>query len=86
MKKFVAYSITSSRQQGTVDRRYKHFDWLSLRIDEQFPCCFTPKLPEKQSAGRFEEDFVKRRQVLIIILMNGKLNSVLLQLRSACPD
>lgn len=67
MKKFVAYSITSSRQQGTVDRRYKHFDWLSLRIDEQFPCCFTPKLPEKQSAGRFEEDFVKRRQELLNI-------------------
>ena len=66
MKKYVAYNVTSSRQSGVVDRRYKHFDWLAMRIEEQFPCSLTPKLPAKQSSGRFEEDFIQRRQVKLI--------------------
>jgi len=65
MKKYVAYNVTSSRQSGVVDRRYKHFDWLAMRIEEQFPCSLTPKLPAKQSSGRFEEDFIQRRQELL---------------------
>ena len=82
MKKYVAYNVTSSRQSGVVDRRYKHFDWLAMRIEEQFPCSLTPKLPAKQSSGRFEEDFIQRRQVKLIEVCDFR--AVLLVFKQFC--
>ncbi|CAB1319206.1 unnamed protein product [Coregonus sp. 'balchen'] len=66
MKSYIAYKLTPTHTQTQVNRRYKHFDWLYARLVEKFPVISVPHIPEKQAAGRFEEDFIsKRRKGLI---------------------
>jgi len=50
MKEFIAYSVVSTNGH-TVERRYKHFDWLNDRIAGKFHVFALPPLPEKQIAG-----------------------------------
>jgi len=61
IKSFIAYQITPTFSNIQVSRRYKHFDWLQKRLDEKYSTIAVPPLPEKQIAGRFEDDFVNSR-------------------------
>nr|CAB3266462.1 sorting nexin-33-like [Phallusia mammillata] len=61
LKKFVCYNLTPSDTEVTVQRRYKHFDWLYGRLVERYPMVAVPRLPDKQASGRFEEDFIEAR-------------------------
>ena len=61
LKKFVCYKLTPSDTAITVQRRYKHFDWLYARLVERYPMIGIPRLPDKQASGRFEEDFIEAR-------------------------
>ena len=61
LKKFICYNVTPSDTNITVQRRYKHFDWLYARLVERFPIVAIPRLPDKQASGRFEEDFIEGR-------------------------
>ncbi|XP_055556109.1 sorting nexin-18-like isoform X2 [Falco biarmicus] len=62
MKSYIAYKLVPSHTGQQVHRRYKHFDWLYGRLAEKFPVISVPHLPEKQAAGRFEEDFISKRR------------------------
>ncbi|XP_056136794.1 sorting nexin-18-like [Lampris incognitus] len=62
MKSYMSYGLTPTHTNTQVNRRYKHFDWLYARLVERFPVISVPHLPEKQAAGRFEEDFISKRR------------------------
>lgn len=70
LKTFISYDITPSTNNIVVRRRYKHFDWLMQRMEEKFIITPLPTLPEKQIAGRFQEDFVEHRRNLLQLWVN----------------
>lgn len=61
-KKYTFYTITSLPKGPSVNRRYKHFDWLNQRLMEEFPIIPLPPLPEKQISGRFDDEVVEYRK------------------------
>lgn len=63
MKSFIAYQLTPSFNNIPVSRRYKHFDWLHLRLVDKFSLIPIPPLPDKQISGRYEEQFIEHRRV-----------------------
>lgn len=63
LKSFIAYQLTPSFNNNPVSRRYKHFDWLHLRLVEKFCLIPIPPLPDKQISGRYDEEFVEHRRV-----------------------
>jgi len=76
LKKFICYNLTPSDTAVTVQRRYKHFDWLYGRLTERFPIIVIPKLPEKQASGRFEEDFIEARMARLKLWVNNEFLSI----------
>lgn len=70
LKTYISYDITPSTSNIVVRRRYKHFDWLMQRLLEKFIISPLPTLPEKQIAGRFQEDFVEHRRNLLQLWVN----------------
>lgn len=70
LKSFIAYDIMPSTSNIVVRRRYKHFDWLMQRLEDKFIVTPLPLLPEKQIAGRFQEDFVEHRRNLLQLWLN----------------
>ena len=70
MKTFIAYAVTASNSQQSVVRRYKHYDWLHERLTEKFTCLSVPPLPEKQLAGRFNDEFVEKRREQLEVWTN----------------
>lgn len=70
LKTYISYDITPSTSNIVVRRRYKHFDWLMQRMEEKFIVTPLPPLPEKQIAGRFQEDFVEHRRNLLQLWVN----------------
>lgn len=70
LKTYISYDITPSTSKIVVRRRYKHFDWLMQRLEEKFIFTPLPPLPEKQIAGRFQEDFVEHRRNLLQLWVN----------------
>lgn len=70
LKTYISYDITPSTSNIVVRRRYKHFDWLMQRLLEKFIITPLPTLPEKQIAGRFQEDFVEHRRNLLQLWVN----------------
>lgn len=69
-KTYISYDVTPSTSNIGVRRRYKHFDWLMQRLSEKFLLTPLPPLPEKQIAGRFQEDFVEHRKNLLQLWVN----------------
>uniref|UniRef100_UPI00358ED15F sorting nexin-9-like n=1 Tax=Myxine glutinosa TaxID=7769 RepID=UPI00358ED15F len=62
MKSFIEYQLTPSDSLVSVFRRYKHFDWLYERLVAKFGAvALVPPLPDKQVAGRFEDEFIQLR-------------------------
>jgi len=64
IKQFIAYQVTPSYSNIQVSRRYKHFDWLYHVLVKKFGGVIAiPPLPEKQVAGRFDEDLIEHRRI-----------------------
>ena len=55
-------SPTSSTTRITVMRRFSHFVMLHTALARRLPGIALPPLPEKQYAGRFNDDFVEARR------------------------
>ncbi|VDK32865.1 unnamed protein product [Gongylonema pulchrum] len=53
-----------------VSRRYKHFDWLHEQMSTKYILIPLPPLPEKQVAGRYEEDLIEHRKNILQIWVN----------------
>ncbi|XP_018608064.1 sorting nexin-33-like [Scleropages formosus] len=70
IKTFISYRVTPSHTGHPVYRRYKHFDWLYNRLLQKFTIICLPHLPEKQATGRFEEDFIEKRQRQLTLWMD----------------
>ncbi|VDM24165.1 unnamed protein product [Toxocara canis] len=70
LKSFIAYSVTSSLSGIQVSRRYKHFDWLHEQMSAKYLLIPIPPLPEKQVAGRYEEDLIEHRKNILQIWVN----------------
>ncbi|CAJ0931039.1 unnamed protein product, partial [Mesorhabditis belari] len=70
LKSFIAYSLTSSASGIQVARRYKHFDWLHEQLQSKFIMLSIPPLPEKQVAGRYEEDLIDHRKHILQLYVN----------------
>lgn len=52
----------SSPVRITVHRRFSHFVVLHTALTRRLPGIALPPLPEKQYAGRFNDDFVEARR------------------------
>lgn len=63
LKSFIAYQLTPSFNNIPVSRRYKHFDWLHIRLVEKFSIIPIPPLPDKQISGRYDNEFIEHRRV-----------------------
>ncbi|KAI1732819.1 WASP-binding domain of sorting nexin protein [Ditylenchus destructor] len=70
LKSFIAYSLTCSLSGIQVSRRYKHFDWLHEQLSNKYILISIPPLPEKQVAGRFEEDLIEYRKNVLQLWTN----------------
>ncbi|KAI1301401.1 Sorting nexin lst-4 [Halotydeus destructor] len=61
LKSYISYSLTPSFNSIQVSRRFKHFDWLHGRLEEKYITIPIPPLPDKQIAGRYQDDFIRHR-------------------------
>ncbi|KAJ2784466.1 Vacuolar protein sorting-associated protein vps5 [Coemansia javaensis] len=69
LKPYIAYRVRTQTsapmfREGdmTVRRRYRDFDWLVQELVARHPGVVVPAIPEKQSMGRFEDEFVEARR------------------------
>lgn len=69
LKSHIAYKIHTQsdapmfrEHDMVVRRRYRDFDWLIQELVARHPGIIVPPIPEKQSMGRFEDEFVEARR------------------------
>jgi hypothetical protein len=48
-----------------VQRRYNEFLALNEQLNERWPGCYVPAIPEKQIFGDKEDDFIEERRQLL---------------------
>ncbi|WAR03489.1 SNX9-like protein [Mya arenaria] len=48
-----------------VSRRFKHFDWLHIQLENKYTCIPIPPLPDKTLSGRYEDEFIDGRMKLL---------------------
>ncbi|CAM2700114.1 unnamed protein product [Rotaria socialis] len=71
LKAFTEYKvITDIPGSHFVLRRYKQFDWLHEQLVNKFRFICIPPLPEKQIAGRFDQEFVEERRRQLELWLN----------------
>ncbi|KAJ1895340.1 Vacuolar protein sorting-associated protein vps5 [Kickxella alabastrina] len=66
---YIAYKVCTHsdapmfrESEMVVRRRYRDFDWLAQELVARHPGIIVPAIPEKQSMGRFEDEFVEARR------------------------
>ncbi|KAJ1833178.1 Vacuolar protein sorting-associated protein vps5 [Coemansia sp. RSA 2711] len=69
LKSHIAYKVRTQsdgemfgERDMVVRRRYRDFDWLVQELVARHPGVIVPAIPEKQSMGRFEDEFVEARR------------------------
>ncbi|KAJ1958132.1 Vacuolar protein sorting-associated protein vps5 [Dipsacomyces acuminosporus] len=69
LKSYIAYKVKTQsdapmfrESEMVVRRRYRDFDWLIQELVARHPGIIVPAIPEKQSMGRFEDEFVESRR------------------------
>ncbi|KAJ2721515.1 Vacuolar protein sorting-associated protein vps5 [Coemansia sp. Benny D115] len=69
LKSYIAYKVRTQsdapmfrESDMIVRRRYRDFDWLIQELVARHPGIIVPPIPEKQSMGRFEDEFVEARR------------------------
>ncbi|KAJ1722375.1 Vacuolar protein sorting-associated protein vps5 [Coemansia erecta] len=69
LKSYIAYKVRTRsdapmfrESDMIVRRRYRDFDWLIQELVARHPGIVVPAIPEKQSMGRFEDEFVESRR------------------------
>lgn len=63
----VKYTVTGQDREGRfeVSRRYNEFHMLHQVLEERWPGCFIPCIPEKQILGDKEDGFIEERRSLL---------------------
>ncbi|KAJ1675938.1 Vacuolar protein sorting-associated protein vps5 [Spiromyces aspiralis] len=49
--------------ETVVRRRYRDFEWLYFNLTFNHPGVIVPPIPEKQTIGRFDEQFIEQRRL-----------------------
>ncbi|KAJ1813448.1 Vacuolar protein sorting-associated protein vps5 [Coemansia sp. RSA 2598] len=69
LKSYIVYKVRTQSDAPmfrdndmVVRRRYRDFDWLIQELVARHPGIIVPAIPEKQSMGRFEDEFVEARR------------------------
>ncbi|KAJ1974413.1 Vacuolar protein sorting-associated protein vps5 [Dimargaris xerosporica] len=69
MNAYVVYKVHThtlspafDQSDYTVRRRYRDFHWLFTQLHQSNPGVIIPPVPEKQSLGRFQDEFVETRR------------------------
>ncbi|KAJ1852226.1 Vacuolar protein sorting-associated protein vps5 [Coemansia sp. RSA 2703] len=69
LKSYIAYKVRTRsdapmfrESEMIVRRRYRDFDWLIQELVARHPGIIVPAIPEKQSMGRFEDEFIESRR------------------------
>ncbi|KAJ2480393.1 Vacuolar protein sorting-associated protein vps5 [Coemansia sp. RSA 2320] len=72
LKSYIAYKVLTQSDAAmfrerdmAVRRRYRDFDWLIQELVARHPGVIVPPIPEKQSMGRFEDEFVEARRAAL---------------------
>ncbi|XP_052799540.1 sorting nexin lst-4-like [Mya arenaria] len=65
LKSYIAYQLTPSFSNIQVSRRFKHFDWLHIQLENKYTCIPIPPLPDKTLSGRYEDEFIDGRMKLL---------------------
>ncbi|KAJ1914621.1 Vacuolar protein sorting-associated protein vps5 [Mycoemilia scoparia] len=70
LKSHIVYKIVTRTESGILDeyetsvrRRYKDFEWLYHNLTFNHSGVIVPPIPEKQSLGRFDENFIEQRRI-----------------------
>ncbi|KAI8916534.1 Vps5 C terminal like-domain-containing protein [Powellomyces hirtus] len=63
----------------TVNRRFSDFYWLFDKLVLQHPGIIIPPVPEKQTLGRFQEEFVESRRMGLEYFMRKVVSHPILQ-------
>jgi hypothetical protein len=63
----IKYTVTGTDSEGRfeIQRRYNEFLALNNALNERWPGCYVPAIPEKQIIGDKEEGFVEERRQLL---------------------
>lgn len=63
----IKYTVTGTDSEGRfeIQRRYNEFLALNNALNERWPGCYVPAIPEKQLIGDKEEGFVEERRQLL---------------------
>lgn len=63
----VKYTVTGQDQEGKFEivRRYNEFHILHTVLNDRWPGCFIPCIPEKQILGDKEDGFIEERRSLL---------------------
>lgn len=65
--KVVKFTISGNDSEGvfSVQRRYKEFLALKEALNQNWPGCYVPAIPEKQFIGDKEDGFIEERRMLL---------------------
>lgn len=60
----IKYTVTGQDSEGRfeIQRRYNEFQALNTALNDGWPGCYVPAIPEKQMIGDKEEGFVEERR------------------------
>ena len=58
---YTSYTMKGKRIKNSIERRYKEFDYLRIKIQEKFPGIIIPNLPHKQIIGEKQKKIIDMR-------------------------
>ena len=62
---YISYTMKGKKIKNQIERRYREFDYLRIKIQEKFPGIIIPNLPHKQIIGE------KQKKIIEIFLQNS---------------
>ena len=58
---FIQYTLKGKRLEYPIERRYREFDYLRIKLKEKFPGIIIPNLPHKKKIGEKQKKIVNMR-------------------------
>ena len=58
---YTSYTIKGKKIKNPIERRYREFDYLRIKIQEKFPGIIIPNLPHKQIIGEKQKKIIDMR-------------------------
>ena len=58
---YISYTMKGKKIKNQIERRYREFDYLRIKIQEKFPGIIIPNLPHKQIIGEKQKKIIDMR-------------------------